>query len=72
MHYPHLRVRVPEKGQAILTDVELDGKPIPATRVAFDTGADIKGLVKIRLEFIGSIDLESEAPLTVVGVAKEA
>lgn len=67
--YPHLKVRVPEKGTAILTTVELDGNQIPALRVAFDTGADLNGQVKIMLEFIGTIDLESEAPLTLTAVS---
>lgn len=67
-HYPKVRIRVPEKGLAILTTVEIDGQPWPATRVSFDSGEDIHGFVGIRLEFVGEIDFESEAPLVVTGL----
>ena len=68
MHYPKLTVRVPEQGVAILTTVLIDGVQWPVTRVAFDTGEDLNGLVKIKLEFHGSIDMEAETPLAVTAI----
>jgi hypothetical protein len=70
MHYPKLIVRVPECGEAILTTVLIDGQQWPATRVSFDTGATLNGLVRIRLEFIGAIDFESDAPLVITSAEK--
>lgn len=59
--WPKLRVRVPDGGKTILTTVELDGKPLPALRVAFDTG-DVRekgtGLVAVTVTFYADLDLE--------------
>lgn len=63
VHYPKVRVRVPEKGEAILTTVEVDGQMWPVTRFAFDTGESLSGLVKVRMEFHAGIDFESDVPL---------
>ena len=66
--YPTLRVRS-TRPEAIFTTVELDGKPIPATRVAFDTGKDVSGLIRITLEFYGKLDVEvSGVPAAVTDV----
>jgi hypothetical protein len=69
LNYPKIKVRVPERGESILTTVEINGETWPVTRFAFDTG-DINGLVKIRMDFYGEIDFEAETPLAITSVQK--
>lgn len=68
MDYPKLVIRVP-RGETVHTQVTLDGRPIPATRVAFDSGeVALQGFVRVRLEFIADIEFEAELPLTLTDI----
>lgn len=62
MNYPKLRITV-DRGERIFTRVELDGRQLPALRVAFDTG-DMRdsatGLVSVKVEFYADLELVVE------------
>lgn len=59
MDTPKLTIRVRD-GLTIFTQVTLDGKQLPVTRVAFDTGDDINGLVSVSMTFLADLDVEVE------------
>jgi hypothetical protein len=61
MDIPKLVVRVP-RGESVFTTVVLNGQPLPATRVQFDTGdgQDTSSLVKVTVTFYADLDLEVE------------
>ena len=55
---PKLEIAVAE-GRTIFTRVLLDGRQLPVTRVAFDTGESLNGMVKVRLEFYADLSLNA-------------
>ena len=60
MSKPMLHIHVRD-GIAVLTQVTLNGEPFNhATRISFDTGEDIHGVVTVRMEFYADIEVEMD------------